>query len=301
MTEPAALAGIGHNLPPLAQTISSEEDLPAQVVIYLDDEYSRIPRTVDELLAEARALPQAIDDDQTMGLYAKLIKRLRDLTKEIESHHAKEKAPYLRSSQAVDNWFFSLWSRCARRQRADKPGAADVLQARLDDYNQRKLLAEQERRRKAAEEAARNARAAAEKAERERREAEEARLAAERARKVETIAAKGAVAAVAAEVASVSANNAALAEAHAEQAHIDTLARPADMIRTRVDEGPTVTMATEPYAIVEDEELLDMAKLWPFVKSDEKARALRAWAKTTNFNQQMAGAKIGRKPKSVVR
>ena len=60
-------------------------------------------------------------------------------------------------------------------------------------------------------------------------------------------------------------------------------------------------MATEPYALVEDFELLDKAALWPFIKQDVIEQALRAWARTTGHNQQMAGAKIGRRPKTVVR
>ena len=126
-------------------------------------------------------------------------------------------------------------------------------------------------------------------------------MAAERARKPETTVAKSAMADLAESAASGSKIEADLALGKAEEAHIATLAKPADLVRTRVDEGPTVTMATEPYAIIEDESLLDRDRLWAFISLDAKEKALRAWAKTTGYNHPMAGAKIGRRPRSVVR
>ena len=87
----------------------------------------------------------------------------------------------------------------------------------------------------------------------------------------------------------------------AQQAHIDTLAKPADIVRTRVEEGPTVTMQREAFAIVVDAALLDVAKLWPFVALAEKEKALRAWAKNTGYGTQMPGAEVGYRPKTVVR
>ena len=292
---------VGANFPPLARSIAAEENFAASVTAFLDDEYRELLRTVPELLDEARALPPSVDDDGVMGEYAKLIKRLRDTSARAEAFRVKEGEPYLRGKQAVDSFFFSLQDKCARRDRKAKPGAADVLAQRLDDYNQRKLAAEQARRRKEAEEQERLAREARARADREAREAEEARLAAERARKPETVAAKGEIADRAEVAATDSKIESDLALAKAEEAHIATLAKPADIVRHRVDEGPLVTMGTEPYAVVEDEALLDRDRLWPFIALDAKEKALRAWAKTTSYNHPMAGAKIGRRPKSVVR
>ena len=66
-------------------------------------------------------------------------------------------------------------------------------------------------------------------------------------------------------MASTASIEADIAADKAQQAHIDTLAKPADIVRTRVEEGPTVTMQREAFAIVVDAALLDVAKLWPFV------------------------------------
>lgn len=294
---------IGANFPPeaLARAISVEANFPPLVLAFLEDEYANVPTRVTELLDQARALPTTVDDDDVMGRYAKLIKELRDEAGKIEAFRVKETEPYLRGKQAVDNFFFTQAEKCQRRDRKAKLGALDVLQARLDDYNQRKLAAEQERRRQEELKARREADARAAVEEAARRKAEEDRLAADRARKPETTAVKTTIANQSEQAAATALAESALAASKAEQAHIETLARPADMVRTRVEEGPTVTMATEPYAVVEDETKLDMAKLWPFIALDAKEKAVRAWAKTTGHNQQMAGAKIGRRPKTVVR
>lgn len=264
-------------------------------------DYAELEETVAAQLEEARNLPVEVNDDETMGIFAKLIKRLRDTAKRAEAFHAAEKEPHLRAGQAVDSFFFALIDKCARRDRKNKPGAADILGARLDDYNQRKLAAEVARRRAEAEEAARVAAAAAAKAREEARLAEEARQAAERARKPEHIETKGQVAAAAEQAATTSAIDSQMAAGKADDAYISTLAKPSDIVRTRIESGPTVTMAQEPYAEVEDYDLLDKVKLWPFISQDAKDKAVRAWAKTTGHREQMTGAKIGKRAKSQVR
>lgn len=295
-------AVIGDNQESLPRQIAkAEEYLPAEVKNYLDEEHAGIPRRLEELLDRAREIPREIADDETMGTAAKIVKELRDLTKEIEATHAKESGPYFRSKQACDNWFFSLWDKAVRRAKTNRPGAADILNGRIDDYQQRKLRAEQERRRQEEERLRREAEEARRAEEAALRKAEEDRLAAERARKPETKDEKGAVAAQAEAAAAAASVEADLAVNKAQQARIETFAKPADIVRTRVEEGPTVTMARENYAMVVDEKLLDREKLWPFISLPEKEKAVRAWAKTTGYGQQMAGAEIGSRPKTVVR
>lgn len=293
---------IGHNRPPLPESISMlEEDFAGIVTDWLQAHFPGLDPEVADLLDEARALPSPIPDDDTKEKYIGVIKRLRDLAKRLDGMHGKEKTPYLRGGQAIDQFFFGFIDRLARRAKANKPGAADILGQRLTEYDTEKLRQEQARRAAEAAEAARNAREAQEKAEREAREAEEARSAAERARKPETKETKSAVAVEAEGRAVVSNAQAAAAVGAAEAAYVETLSKPADIMRTRTSDGALATMATEPYAVIEDDTKLDMAKLWPFIKIDAKEAALRAWAKTTGHNQQMDGAKIGRRPKSVVR
>jgi type II secretory ATPase GspE/PulE/Tfp pilus assembly ATPase PilB-like protein len=272
-----------------------------QITKALERDYAESVDALAKLLDEARAAPAQVDDDEQMGVLARLVKRFRDTTSRLEAFRVAEKEPHFRAGQAVDGFFNSLIEKCARRDRKAKPGAADILQGRIDDYQQRKLAAEQERRRLEAEKAAREAREKAAAEEKARREAEEARLAAERARKPETKAEKASAAEQAQAAATAAISASAAAEAKAEDAYVETLARPADIVRTRVDEGPLVTMQQVGYAEIEDDTKLDMAKLWPFISIDAKEKALRAWAKSTGYRQQMAGAAIGHRNKSAVR
>jgi hypothetical protein len=230
-----------------------------------------------------------------------LIKRIRDIKVRALGLHELEKQPHLRRGQGTDNFFFGIVDRLLKRAKNNLDGAGDRLGKMLTDYDVRVLAEENERRRKAKEEADRiAAKAEAERIEKER-VAEEARLAAERARKPETTAAKETVA----EQKEVEAGSArveeAVAQNAAEIAHVETLARPADIMRSRTSTGTLATMQQETYAEIETVGELDSAKLWGYVPFAEKEKALRAWAKSTDYREPMAGAKIGRRPKSTVR
>lgn len=309
-SENTELAPIGHNKPPLGRSIASEQgDFALVVTAYLEEEYAKQPAIIKSLLDEATALmrdPETgalmkIRDDETKGKVASLIKRMRDAAKALNAFHDKEKQPYLRGGQAVDQKFFGWIDKLTRRDRKNKPGAADVLNDELTDYDTRILNAELERRRLAAQEEARVAQAAAEAAAKAEREAEEARLLADRARKPEIAEKKEEVAAQKETVASDAKVDAALAGGRAQEAHIATLAKPADIMRNRGSDGTLSTMATEPFAVVENEALLDRDKLWPHIPLPAKEQAYRTWAKTTNYTQQMPGGTCGKKPKSTVR
>jgi hypothetical protein len=284
---PRAVVG-DNRAPDYAQRVTNE----------LREQYRETERRVELLVSRANGLPDIVDD-ASMGPWAQLIKEARDEAKRLDALREAEKQPHLRASQAVDGFFFPLYEQLVRKNRMSKPGLADVLQRGLDDYNQRKLHAELERRRQAAEVAAREERERLAEQDRLRREAEDARLRAERARK--DITGKEAIAGEAETAAAVAQSAAEQASVAAEDARIATLAKPADIVRTRVEEGPVVTMAAEPFAVVEDYAALDKNALWPFVTRNAIEQALRAWARTTNYGTQMPGARVGRRPKTVVR
>ena len=282
---------IGDNI----QTI----DYAAEEVERLQHDYAHIPKSIEELKAEAAAIALPINDNDTKGVVMSLIKRMRDQAKAIAGIHELEKAPHYRRGQGVDQFFFALHEELLRRNRTGKPGIADTLNAALTDYDNRLLAAEQERRRLEAEKARKEAEAKAKAEAEARRKAEEAAAAAERARKAkEAKEAKASDAAVQVAVTSAEATSAA---DRAEEAYIETLAKPADLMRTRGSDGTLGTMKREPYAEIVDATKLDMATLWPFISMDAKEKALRAWAKTTGHNQQMTGAAIGFRNKSQVR
>lgn len=276
-------------------------DFARQEVDRLEQDYALVAKTAEDLIAEAEPLPEEIPDDDGKGVVVDLIKRMRDTAARAEALRVTEKEPHFRRGQGVDQFFFRIIDRLARRDRKNREGVADALQARLTRYDTRKLEEERARLRRVAEEEARKAREAKAEEDRKTREAEEKRLAAERARKPETKEVKAAEAEMAEIAASEAAVETQIADRAAEEAYVGTLAKPADLMRTRTQGGTLSTVARENYAEIVDASKLDVAKLWPFVSLDAKEKALKAWARNTGFGQQMDGAAIGSRPKSVVR
>ena len=91
----------------------------------------------------------------------------------------------------------------------------------------------------------------------------------------------------------------------ARDAHIATLAKSADIVRTRgVTEqgaGVTLTKARESYAYVTDRDQLDKNKVWNSFTDEQIEMAVRKWARATGYNEKMAGAEIGWRTKGVTR
>lgn len=294
--------GIGHNDPgTLPYQIAKTENLAGQVDDYLNDEYGEMRQTLQTFVDRFNEIPETIEDDDALGVASKLTKDIADFRNRVEATRVNEKEPYHRAGQAVDNFFVPMREKVGRQDRKQKPGLRDVIQHRIDAYMQRKLEAERAARRAEEERLAREAEERRRAEEAARRAAEEAAAAAERARKAETKAAKEAAAEEAARLAAAAEAEKRIAEAAAEDAKINAMAKPADMVRTRVAEGPTVTMAREPYAVVTDAALLDKNALWPFISLAEKEKALRAWARNNGHTATMPGASVGFRQKSVVR
>lgn len=262
-------------------------------------DYAELVTGVGAALEAARGLPVEISTDEDLAPFASLIKRMRDTVARIEAFRVAEKEPHLRAEQAVDSFFFSLTEKLSRRKRDGRAGAADILQARVDAYQQRKLAEERERLRKAAEDAARE--------EHERRvaeakalqAAEEARKAAERARKPENVEQRTEVAQEKAGIAASARLDTFEAATAAENAAVAAARKSADIARVRLPDA-MVTMRQVPHVEVIDRDLVDKSKLWPFLKDDHIALALRAWAKTTNHKQKMDGALIEMRDESVI-
>lgn len=290
-TNPRAV--IGSNTPDAVDYAKQESER-------LRSEYAELGKTADDLVAKADAVDDIRNEDEK-GSVVDLIKLIRDAKTRIEGLHGLEKQPHLRRGQGVDQFFFGLWDRLMKRDKKNRDGAADRLGKMLTEYDTRMLAIEQERRRKEAEEAERVERARIAEQQRLEAIAEEARLKAERARTEATTKAKEEEARKAEEAASAARVAAAVAAAKAEETHVQTLSRPADIMRTRTDTGTLSTMQQETYAEIETLALLDMTKLWGFVPFEAKQKALNAWARSTDWREPMPGAKIGRRPKSTVR
>jgi hypothetical protein len=268
-------------------------DVTEQEVGRLAEDYGELARNATSLLEQAREIAGEIEDEAALERFSNVIVDMRDTEARAEAARIAEKEPFLRRGQAVDGFFGSIKERLAK-------GRA-VLKRSVDAYQNRKLAAERERRRLADEQARREAQKAADEAARLAREAEDRRLAAERARLPETQEAKGAVADQAETTASVAQADAQVAIAAAQEARIDALAKPAEMTRSRFDEGRLVTMRQVGYVEIVDKMKLDPVALWPFVKEDDAKKALNAWAKTTGYKRPMDGAVVEMRDESVIR
>jgi hypothetical protein len=258
----------------------------------LSKDYAALADSVAAILAEARALPAEVTDQDSAGAVTAVIKRMRELDTRIDGIREAEKEPYLTSERAVDQFFFSLRERLARRKKTDQAGGADVLQARLHAYNEKREREERERR----EAAARAAREAEDSARRQREEqqriADEAAAKAARARSE----ASRAAAADAAAAAAAAAAEARRVEDEQRQQRMtaDALAqaKPADLVRERHAGGALNTMRQVPLVAILDPGKLDAVALWPFVKDDHKLMALKLWAKVSQYKKPMEGADI---------
>lgn len=265
----------------------------------------RLARDYDEMLARkiplleaAKKLPKVLDA-QHIDEATDLVRKMRELSAEIEQVRVAEKEPFLRDSRLVDAKFHPHIDQLTRREKKAPAGAADIVQARLNDFVDRQVRAEEERRKVELEKAQREAEELRKAAEKAAAEAEEARAAAERARgrKGE----KSAIADQAEEAAASAAAEAAAAADRQEGAYIGTLQSATAAVKISTESGVTLGVGTEKYAEVEDATKLDKDLLWPFISLAEKEKALRAWAKSTGHTQKMAGARIGSRSKAMQR
>jgi hypothetical protein len=292
-------------------------DFSKQEVERLQNEYGYLGETVENLLAKSKPIT-VVDSPETKDTVKGLIKDMRDAFKRIKGVHEAEAAPHLERHRGVNGFFFGLLDKLGRRDKKANEGEGDRLTRLLTDYDVRILAEEEERRRRAAMEAARIAREKAEaeaKAAREAAEAaqaaEEARLKAERARLPETQAIKAEAAQEAAQGALAASEalsgarvETTVAAAKAEEAYIDTLAAPKDIMRQRSDDGILSGMASEKFAEITDRNVLDLERLRPYLAAAALETALNKYAASVSYSSdesvQIRGARFGKRPRSRV-
>lgn len=287
---------------------SGQIDYAKEEVGRLKRDYADLERSAVELETEGEAAAEAgIADPESKGVVTSLIKRIRDMNKRAEGLRELEGMPHHRRKQGVDQFFFGIIDRLAKRDRKNNDGIGDRLQKILTDYDTRILAEEQERRRQAALETARlerEAREAREKAEREARELEEA---AARARAPAKIEEKTQVAAVAAEEASSARVEETVASARAEEAHVAAQASPADIMRTRGADGTLSTMGTEKFCEITSRKELEkhLDKIAGYIPIAALETAAKAYANSHGYSSdesvQIPGVRFGKRPRSVVR
>lgn len=290
---------------------NSAIDYAGLMLVDLERDYKGPKEDTAALLAEAVALvdtipkPRVVRDERIAAKLAILFRRIADHAKALTAYHAKEKLPHKVRGETCDSFFFGQIDKLKRRDKKNQPGAADILFALYDEFNQHKLREEEAARER---ELARLAKiesdrvAAAQEAERLAQEAAEA---AERARAPAQIEKKVEIAEQAAVVADSAKVDAILATDAADKAELATKASPAQMVRTRYESGVVGTMQTENFAEITDRTILDLEKLRPHIPIAALETALRAYANGLAYSSapehQIAGAKFGKRPKSRIK
>jgi len=262
----------------------------------LASDYRELTIRAEELIEAAVALPDIINDDAQLELTSSHVIGLRDLSKRAESNRVAEKAPWLYGGNAVDAFFFKMIEQVNLTKRK--------LDARVNDYQQRRLAEERRRR----EEEARKAREREEEARREREAAARAQRAAEKAaaeaKRPETIERHETQAEEYAGLEADARIDEQIAAAKAEEAELATMESAAQIVGHRFqhgERGGKVTMRRTPVVTIEDRDALDKDALWPFLKEEEILRALKLWARATNHAKLMRGARIEIRDTSVIK
>lgn len=274
----------GNNMPP---------DWAKIVTDAMAEQYAPLAKLTTDKLAAARTLPATVENPADSEKVATAVADLLNMFDEAEAARVKEKREYLEKERAVDGYFGAIKDRLKK--------AADILHARVHNYNERRRIAEEKRRADELAEANRKAAAAA-KAEREAREAaEEAARKAARARKPENIEAHKEAVEQHTEQAESARVETLMAAAAVDEANIATMQKPGAMVGETFDSGLKNTMRQVGYAELVDRDLLDLNALRPYFREADLLAALKAYAKATGHKKPLAGANIGFKADTVIR
>lgn len=274
----------GANLPP---------DWAKIVTDAMTSQYAELLTSTATMLAGAKTLPQTVEGPEDSELVSKAVKDLHDTSARAEAFRVAEKEEFLRKGNAVDQFFKGMMARLNK--------GADILHARVHAYNERRRIAEEEKRRRELAEAQCIAREAQERLVEEQRLRQEAERAAARARKPENIEAHEQRAEQHDDAAESARVDTLMATAAADEARIATLQPASEMVRERFDNGVLNTMGKEGYVEITDADQLDLTLLRPYFKDEHLLYALKAYAKKTGHKKPMAGAIIEMRSKTIIR
>jgi len=245
--------GIGGNNPPSDAEVLRD--------ILLQDSQPLLNRR-DELLGSVSRAPLAVEDEETCGKVADLVKLLTACHKNAEATRVAKKEPFLQQGRVVDGFFKQITDPLEK--------ARKTLEPRLTKYQRDK--ADRERREREAAQ-----RAAEEEA---RRKAAEAAAAAQQLETEEDLDA------------------AIAAEQQAKQAELDKLAaqkaaeaKAAELSRSRGDFGAVASLRTFWDHKDLDRATLDLEALRPFFSQDALEKAVRAYVRA-NFEPGKPGTQI---------
>lgn len=255
----------GDNKPPLA------ERLPI--------DYAAELATVDTIAAAATNAPKEITSDEEHSTLVKIVKDARNIGKTLKSHFEKEKAPHLEAGRTVDTFF--------KKPRERMESVVTAMEKRIKVRLDAIAAAEQARIAEEARQAREKEQLAREEAERQLREAA-AKTSNSDVRETRMIEA---------------AASTAVAKAHETEARgleVAAAAKPAELARTRTEEGLSTLTTFWDYEIT-DIEAVSLVKLRPFFSQPDIEKAIRQFIKTHGGSQTLSGVHIFRNTKATVR
>ena len=227
------------------------------IIDRLTIDYSEMAATIADHEAMFADLPETVETKAQHDAVADAIAKARGYAKHVETARTSEKEPYLRSERAVDGFFRPFGERLDKIQSS--------LRSRLAAYLRK---VEDEKRREAERVAAEQRR----KADELRRAEEKRRADAEAAKRDETKARHTAVADTLAKAREQEEGAAVALEAAAK-------VKPADLARTRSEQGSLSTLKEVWTFAVEDYDAIDLNKLAPYIKRDAIDQAIRSAVK----------------------
>jgi hypothetical protein len=255
-------------------------------------DYASFMGEIEKFGESAKALPETVNDDESVVKIAEVVKTGRELLKAIDNSRTTETRPHLDAQKAINGWFGEI------AERVDKTNK--IIIARADEFQRRKA----EKARRAAEEEARKAREEQERqraivaaAEAKARAAAEA--AAERGR-ASTAAEEKARAAASAAAAKAQAAAEEAAQA-ARRAEAEAAKSAADTTRVRSGSGTVVSAKTEFNFRITDYEKIDLTKLRHFIKRDAIEAAIRSLMKVQGRSAALEGVEFFEDVKSNIR
>jgi flagellar biosynthesis GTPase FlhF len=257
-------------------------NITGDVAARLTVDYAELLRDIEDALGQGGMLPHTVEGPEDVAAVSSHAVKLRDLKARAEAARVAEKEPHLRAGEVVDAFF--------KTPQEKLEGLRRVLSSSVDAYKQAQLRAERERREAEAREARRREDEA-------RKAREEAEAAARRARSPERKEQHEQDAAFARTEETVAAEQ-------RERATVETMVKPAEMVRERFEgreRSGVVTMRKTPVVYIEDSSLLDLELLRPFIREEHLLTALKAWAKATNYAQKMPGAVAVQRDETVIR
>jgi hypothetical protein len=263
---------MGHNIASYAEGIPERLEL----------DYAELKTNARAALDDTESLPVNVETSADVEVIASAIKKLHDLVGRATAHRVAEKEPHLRAGDQIFAWFTKglIEPLTARREQ---------LRVRLDSFKQRELAAQ---RAKLEAEAA-IARTQQIVAQRVREEAEAAASRARSAASLELRQAEARQARVEAD----------MAGSRAEAATLATMASSGALVRERFEgeRAGIVGMRRSPVCVIIDISKLDLEALRWHLKEEHLLMALRSWAKSTGYVEEMPGATVGMRDTTVVR